>query len=230
MDCSPPGSSVRGIPRQEHWVGCCFLLHLPNPGIKTTSPATSVRFFITELPGEACCQWLINHLPWSHSCPLSGWAAATAKSLRLCPTLCDPMDGSPPGSTVPGTLQARTLEWVAISFSNAGKWKVKVKSLSRVWLPATPWTAAHQAPLSMGFSRQEYWSAVPSPSLLDGLVLPKLGFISLPSLQRNHSFLIHSFSLIYLPPPPSTYSFIQSDLSSPTYPLFKRSSRFWGTP
>ena len=81
-----------------------------------------------------------------------------AKSLQSCPTLCDPIDDSPPGSPVPGVLQARTLEWVAISFSNAGKWKVKVKSLSRVRLLATPWTAAHQAPPSMGFSRQEYWS------------------------------------------------------------------------
>ena len=89
--------------------------------------------------------------------------AATAKSLQSCPTLCDPIDGGPPGSPVPGILQARTLEWVAISFSNAWKWKVKVKSLSRIRLLATPWTAAHQAPPSMGFSRQEYWSGVPSP-------------------------------------------------------------------
>ena len=92
-------------------------------------------------------------------------AAAVAKLLQPCPTLCDPRDGSPPGSPVPGILQARTLEWVAISFSNACKWKVKVKSLSRVRLLATSWTAAHQGPLSMGFSRQEYWSGVPWPSL-----------------------------------------------------------------
>ena len=91
-------------------------------------------------------------------------AAAAAKSFQSCPTLCDPIDGSPPGSPTPGILQARTLEWVAISFSNAGKWKVKVKSLSRVRLLATPWTAAYQAPPSMGFSRQEYWSRVPLPS------------------------------------------------------------------
>ena len=87
-----------------------------------------------------------------------------AKSLQSCPTLCDAIDGSPTGSPVPGILQARTLEWVAISFSNAWKWKVKVKSLSRVRLLATPWTTAHQAPPSMGFSRQEYWSGVPLPS------------------------------------------------------------------
>ena len=91
-------------------------------------------------------------------------AAAAAKSLQSCPTLCDPIDGSPPGSAVPGILQARTLEWVVISFSNAWKWKVKVKSLSRVRLLATPSTATYQAPLSMGFSRQKYWSGVPLPS------------------------------------------------------------------
>ena len=88
---------------------------------------------------------------------------AAAKSPQSCPTLCDPIDGSPPGSPVPGILQARTLEWVAISFSNAWKWKVKVKPLSHVRLWATPWTAAYQAPPSMGFSRQEYWSGVPLP-------------------------------------------------------------------
>ena len=92
-------------------------------------------------------------------------AAATAASLQSCPTLCDPIDGSPPGSPVPGILQARTLEWVAISFANAWKWKVKVKSRSRIRLLATPWTSAYQAPPSMGFSRQEYWSGVPLPSL-----------------------------------------------------------------
>ena len=90
--------------------------------------------------------------------------AAAAKSLQSCLTLCDPREGSPLGSPVPGILQARTLEWVATSFSNAWKWKVKVNSLSRVWLFATPWTAAYQAPLSMEFSRQEYWSGVPLPS------------------------------------------------------------------
>ena len=91
-------------------------------------------------------------------------AAAAAKSLQSCPTLCDPRDGSLPGFPVPGILQARTLEWVAISFSDACKWKVKVKSLSRVRLSATSWTAAHQALPSLGFSRQEYWSGVSLPS------------------------------------------------------------------
>ena len=104
---------------------------------------------------------LSDLIPWIYlSLPLYNHTA-TAKSLQSCPTLCDPIDGSPPGSPVPGILQARTLERVAISFSSAGKWKVKVKLLSRIWLVATPWTAAYQAPPSMGFSRQEYWSGVP---------------------------------------------------------------------
>ena len=102
---------------------------------------------------------LLNAMAFWHAA-----AAAAAKSPQSCPTLCDPKDSSPPGSPVPGILQARTLEWVAISFSNAWKWKVKVKSLSHVQLLATPWTAASQAPPSMGFSRQEYWSGVPLPS------------------------------------------------------------------
>ena len=101
---------------------------------------------------------------------------AAAKSLQSCLTLCDPIDGSPPGSPVPGFLQARTLEWVAISFSNAWKWEVKVKSLSRVRLFENPWTAAHQAPLSMGFSRQEYWSGVPLLLLVPGLYFEQQSF------------------------------------------------------
>ena len=104
-------------------------------------------------------------VPWKKSYD----QPAAAKSLQSCPTLCDSIDGSPPGSPIPGILQARTLEWVAISFSNAWKWKVKGKSLSRVWLFVTPWTTAYQAPLSMGFSRQEYWSGVPSPSPMTNL-------------------------------------------------------------
>ena len=111
-----------------------------------------------------------------HSISWNRAAAATAaKSLQSCLTLCDPIDGSPPGSSIPGILQARTLEWVAISFSNAWKWKVKGKSLSRVWLLVTPWTAAHQATPSMGFSRQEYWSGVPLPS---------------PEIELTYCFLI----------------------------------------
>ena len=110
---------------------------------------------------RACAVQQEEPLQWEAHVPQP---TAAAKSLQLCPTLCDPIDGSPPGSAIPGILQARRLEWVAISFSNAWKGKVKVKSLSRVRLFATPWTAAHQAPLSMGFSRQEYWSGWPLPS------------------------------------------------------------------
>ena len=98
-------------------------------------------------------------------------AAAAAKSLQSCLTLCDPIDGSPPGSPIRGILQARVLEWVAISFSNAWKWKVKVKSLSHVRLFATSWTAAYQAPPSMRFSRQEYWQCIYS-MLLSPFILP----------------------------------------------------------
>ena len=92
------------------------------------------------------------------------------KSLQSCPTLCDPIDGSPPGSPVPGYLQEKILEWVAISFCVKGKLKMKVKMLSRVRLLATSWTEAYQAPPSMGFSRPEYWSGVPLPSLISALI------------------------------------------------------------
>jgi len=121
-------------------------------------------FIIISGFGTFCC--LVNAFIftllyiWGHK----NTTILAAKSFQSCPTLCDPIDGSPPGSPVPGILQARTLEWVAISFSNAWKWKVKGKSLSCVRLLATPWTAAYQAPPSMGFSRQEYWSGVPLPS------------------------------------------------------------------
>ena len=146
MYCSPPGASIHGIilARILVWVAV-FLLHgvFPTQGSNsclTTTPALAGRFFTTEPP------------------------AAAAKSLQSCPTLCDHIDGSPSGSPIPGILQARTLQWVAISFSDSWKWKVKVKSLSRVRPSVTPWTAAYQGPPSMGFSRQEYWSGVPLPS------------------------------------------------------------------
>ena len=143
-----------GFSRQEYWSGLPFSPpgDLPDAGIELVSLASPV------LAG--------GFLHWVTREAAAAAAAAAAKSLQSCPTLCDPTDSSPPGSPVPGILQARTLEWVAISFSNAWKWKVKVKSLSCVWLLATPWTAAYQAPPSMGFSRQEYWSGVPLPSPL----------------------------------------------------------------
>ena len=115
--------------------------------------------------GEYGSSWFMYcwNLPWRILSISLLACAAAAKSLQSCPTLCDLIDGSPPGTPIPGILQARTLEWVAIS-SNAWKWKVKGKSLNRVRLWKTPWTAAHQAPPSMGFSRQEYWSWVSLPS------------------------------------------------------------------
>ena len=113
-----------------------------------------------------------------------------AKSLQSCLTLCDPIDGSPPGSPIPGILQVRTLEWVAISFSNAWKWKVKVKSLSSVRLLVTPWTAAYQAPPSMGFSRQEYWSGVLLPSLVLITAFMKF-FIFISVLPQHFSYNLY---------------------------------------
>ena len=132
---------------------------------------------------------------WLSSLP---YAAAAAASRQSCPTLCNPIDGSPPGSPVPGILQARTLKWVAISFSNAQKWKVKVKSLSSVRLLATPWTVAYEAPPSMGFPRQEYWSGVPlpSPSLpyttVEKTVPPPLNGLGI--LVKNH---LNTYARIY---------------------------------
>ena len=128
---------------------------------------------------------------------------AAAKLLQSYLTLCDPIDGSPPGSPVPGSLQARTLEWVAISFFNAWKWKVRVKSLSRVQLLATPWTAAYQSPPSMGFSRQEYWSGVPVPSLYTQQntmhITYKKWFCLKMSRYKQVSIL--PFVILSLPPP-----------------------------
>ena len=159
-----------GVSRQEHWSGLPF----PSPTgmIERKWSRSVVSDSLLSIPWTAAHQappsmefsrqeyW--SGLPFPS--PLKGPAAAAAKLLQSCPTLWDPIDSSPPGSPVPGILQARTLEWVAISFSNAWKWKVKVKSLSRVLLFVTPWTAAYQAPPPMGFSRQEYWSGVPLPS------------------------------------------------------------------
>ena len=137
-------------------------------------------------------------------------AAAAAKSLQLCPTLCDPIDGSPSGFPVPGILQARILEWVAISFSNAWKLKVKVKSFSRVRLLATPWTAAYQAPAFMGFSRQEYWSGVPLPSPF-----------SLSKFQLyNVAFINSSHHVIHILDPQNFSSYNWKCTLLPIFPYF----------
>ena len=187
MDCSSPGSSVHGISQARilEWIAISSSTGSSQPRDQTQVSCLAGRFFTTEPPGkphEACLSCVLPLIlkihPWrvlnlGVQTPMRlrwdpTWISIPmlcyAKSLQSCPTLCDPTDGSPPGSPVPGIFQARTLEWVAISFSNAWKGKVKVKSLSRDRLLATRWTAAYQAPLSMGFSKQEYWSGVPLPS------------------------------------------------------------------
>ena len=133
-----------------------------------SDPHTWVSLKNLEMEMTTHSNILAWEFPWTEVSGELVWsaAAAAAKSLQSCPTLCNPIDGSPPGTPVPGILQARTLEWVAISFSNALKWKVKGKSLGHVRRSATPWTAAQKAPPSMGFSRQVYWSGVPLPSPL----------------------------------------------------------------
>ena len=136
-----------GFSRQESWGG------LPCPLFSNHGWNLDLLCFL---------HWQECSLPLAP--PEKPQVDLAAKLLQSCPTLWDPIDGSPPSSAIPGILQVRTLEWVAISFSNAWKWKVKVKSLSRVRLFATPWTAAYPAPPSMGFSRQESWSGLPLPS------------------------------------------------------------------
>ena len=143
-----------GFSRQEYWsrLPCPPPQDLPNPKTEPRSPSLQKDSLPSEPPGKP-------------------YLVAAAKPLQLCPILCELIDGSPPGSSFPGILQARPLEWVAISFSNAWKWKVKVKLFSRIRLFATPRSAAYQAPQSMGFSRQEYWIGWPLPSptwLLEG--------------------------------------------------------------
>ena len=176
MDCSPLSFSVHGIfqARTLEWVAISFFRGSSQPRDRTHVSCISCtsRQILYHCAFLVCL--LINLILLAlnlHSSVFPIWwvsaaAAAAAKSLQLCLTLCDPIDGSPLGSSVPGILQARILEWVAISFSNAWKWKVKVNSLSHVRLLATPWTAAYQAPPNMGFSRQESWSGLPLPSLI----------------------------------------------------------------
>ena len=146
-----------------------------TPDVTMASTTCSMQWFLSKLLPiffmnpiqDTSCPNCPGH--YSEHCEGPWKTAAAAKLLQSCPTLCNPIDGSPSGSPVPGILQARTLEWVAISSPNAWKWKVKVKSLSRVRLLATPWIAAYQAPPSMEFSRQEYWNGLPlsSPHLKD---------------------------------------------------------------
>ena len=147
IDSSLPDSSVHGISQARilEWVAIFFSRGSSWPRDRTHLSCIG--------------RWILHRWP-TRDAPRTWLLLSRFSRVRLC----NPIDGSPPGFPVPGILQARTLEWVAISFSNAWKWKVKVKSLSSVWLLATPWSAAYQAPPSMGFSRQKYWSGVPLPS------------------------------------------------------------------
>ena len=145
MDCSPPGSSVHvDSPSKNTSVGCHALLQVIFPTHNWTQVSCTAGGFFTD--------WATREAQIKTS-------AAAAKSLQSCLTLCDPIDSSPPGSTVPGILQARTLEWLPFPSpmheSKKWKWRRSVVSDSE-----TPWTAAYQASLSMGFSRQESWSGL----------------------------------------------------------------------
>ena len=155
-----------------------FPFHSPESWILTTDPKGNMFSFMIHF--HLCIDTIheqVLHLK-----------RGAPKSLQSCPTLCDTIDGSPRGSPIPGILKARTLEWVAISFSSACKLKVKGKLLSRVQLLVTPWTVAHQAPPSMGFSRQEYWSGVSLPSPKKGGVEFNSTFEKPLFLQESHTF------------------------------------------
>ena len=196
MDCSPPESFVYGVfpARILEWVAMSSSRGSSRPRDQTYISCVfwnSSIFFTAEFTRNLLKTFRLLQL-------CSALAAVAAKSLQSCPTLCDPIDGSPPGSPIPGILQAKTLEWVAISFSNAWKWKVKVKSLSHVWCFTTPWTAAYQAPPPMGFSRQEYWSGVPLPS-------PNHQFSSVHLLSHVQLF-VTPWTTAYQAPPSMGFS------------------------
>ena len=152
MELGSPALQTYSLLSEPLWVWACFIYSI--------FPTKRLSFCLHKLSLILATIELL----WQNNVGKAP-AAAAAKSLQPCLTL-RPHRHSPPGSAVPGMLQARTLEWVAIFFSNAWNWKVKVRSLSRVQLFQTPWTAAYQAPPSLGFSRQEYWSGLPLPSLV----------------------------------------------------------------
>ena len=172
----PRSSVVKNLPTKDAWVRYLGQKDPLEKEMATHSSNFAWEILGTEEPGRLQSMgsqrvrhdWMTKqHHQLESNIRRNNYmlTAAAAKLLQSCPTLGNPIDSSPPGSAVPGILQAKTLEWAAISFSSAWKWNVKVKSLSHVRLFATPWTAANQAPPSMGFSRQEYWSGVPLPFL-----------------------------------------------------------------
>ena len=179
--------SIESMMPSSHLILCRPLLLLPPipPSIKVFSNESTLHmrrpkywsFSFSISPSNEHPGLISFRMDWLDLLAVQGTICIFAESLQSCPTLCNPIDGSPRGSPIPGIPQARTLEWVAISFSNAWKWKVKVKSLSRVQLFATLWTAAHQASLSTGFSRQEYWSGVSLPSPI--YILHSVKYVSL---------------------------------------------------
>ena len=191
MDCSLLGSIVCAVSQLRilEWVAISSSRGSASPRNQT---------WVSQV--SCIGKWILYHWATWGAQNTAAAAAAAAKSLQSCLTLCNPIGGSPPGSTVPGILQARTLEWVAISFSNAWKWKVKAKLLSSVRLLATPWTAAHQAPPSMGFSRQEYWSGVPLPSPQNTAI--EIQILPRQILERyaleSHVILTHAKEIILL--------------------------------
>ena len=133
-------------------------------GIYCSIISSGIKLEAEWMPISRGSGWIEHATPWNIL------LLSHVSRVRLCGTPWTAAHQAP----VPGILQARILAWAAISFSNAWKWKVKVKSLSRVWLLTTPWTAAYQAPPSMGFPRQEYWSGLPLPSLWNILFLHKI--------------------------------------------------------
>ena len=180
-----------GFPRQDYWGGLSYpsLGDLPNPGMEPMFSAFEGGYIFLPLSHQKSP--VLNVVVYKHA------AAACACP---CLTLCNPIDGSPPGSPIPGILQTRTLKWIAISFSNAWKWKVKVRSLSHVQLFATPWTGAYQAPPSMGFSRQEYWSGVPLPSSREFMALGIIPRNKCFTEKKNHTLHHHTDKMSQLTP------------------------------
>ena len=183
-----------------------FLQCICNPPVLWCPVCCPVVHWAMELPNFqdilAILLWVLFSKLLDGLCAGTPTVRSAAKSLQSCLTLCNPTDVSPPGSPISGILQAGTLEWVAISFSNAWKWKMKVKPLSRVRLLATPWTTAYEAP-PMGFSRQEYWSGLPLPSptvrstgakSVDKYFIFRENLKVIPKHTEGNTYVLHAMS------------------------------------